>query len=115
MEACPNIEELHVSFGNFCSDETGMAETRKFFSTIRFEKLKWLTVDRLFLRDGSRFPLVKVSDVNLRLRFILSNCVYRLQSNAPKLNAYIWMDAFLSIVCSLRSISSLWWQRIFVI
>ncbi len=59
VDACPNIEELHVSFGNFCWDETGMAETRDFFSTIRFEKLKWLTVGRLCLRDGSRFPLVR--------------------------------------------------------
>ena len=61
VDACPNIEELHLLFGFFfCNDQTGKAKTPDFFSAIRFDKLKWLTVNRLYLQDGFSFLTVRV-------------------------------------------------------
>jgi len=68
VDACPNIQQLQVECGigiNKLSldndDETDEAVvgSLNLLSTIRFDQLKWLTIDGLCLRDESTsFPMV---------------------------------------------------------
>ena len=66
--ACPNIQELHLGVKNGVCQMADFLQTRDFFSGINFEHLQVLTINGMYLFDGSYLQTV-IFD-NLLIKFM---------------------------------------------
>ena len=68
--ACPNIQELNLGVKNGVCQMADFLQTRDFFSGITFKHLEVLTINGMYLFDGSYLPTV-IFD-NLLIKFKMS-------------------------------------------
>ena len=59
--ACPNIQELHLGVKNGESHYSLFSQARDFFTGINFEHLQVLTINGMYLFNGSYLSLVMVT------------------------------------------------------
>lgn len=88
-EACPNIEQLHIKRldgSSFGKDEI----TVNFFTSIRFNCLKWLNIEVPNLFDGSYLLSVMFFYKSLRFYFVVTCIIFsssfqQMVNNCPRL------------------------------